>query len=189
MKIVVEAAGFAGAVLALGVVDYATGYNLHFFVFYFIPIVMAASRHGARAGYAVSVLSAATWFAADWLGSHPYPYAWIGVWNGAMRMIAYAAVSYMVGRIRELLAIANDEVRTLRGFLPICAQCKKIRNAQGYWQQLEAYISQNADVQFSHGLCDECLAATLRGVEAMEATPPSTPSAGPPPAMSGEAGT
>jgi len=50
------------------------------------------------------------------------------------------------------------EVRTLSGLLPICSGCKKIRDDQGYWNQLESYISRHSDAQFSHGLCPECWA-------------------------------
>ena len=52
---------------------------------------------------------------------------------------------------------ALAEVKTLSGFLPICSHCKKIRDDQGYWQQLETYISQRSEAQFSHSLCPECL--------------------------------
>jgi phosphoserine phosphatase RsbU/P len=52
---------------------------------------------------------------------------------------------------------AMSEIRTLRDFLPICAHCKKIRDVSGYWQQLEAYLSKHSDLQFSHGICDDCI--------------------------------
>ncbi|MBZ0265101.1 hypothetical protein K8I28_10565 [bacterium] len=58
--------------------------------------------------------------------------------------------------IKEL-KVANSEVKTLQGFLPICANCKKIRNDQGYWQQLEQYISANSGATFSHGICPDCI--------------------------------
>lgn len=48
------------------------------------------------------------------------------------------------------------EIRTLQGILPICARCKKVRNDQGYWLQVEEYISTHTDAVFSHGLCDRC---------------------------------
>lgn len=51
-------------------------------------------------------------------------------------------------------ALAN--IKTLRGFLPICASCKKIRDDKGYWNQLEQYLSEHADVEFSHGICPGC---------------------------------
>ena len=49
------------------------------------------------------------------------------------------------------------QVKTLQGMLPICAHCKKIRDDQGHWQQLEAYISQRSETRFSHGVCPDCL--------------------------------
>lgn len=62
------------------------------------------------------------------------------------------------------LAEANDEltkalaeVRTLSGLLPICASCKKIRDDSGYWEQIEEYITERSDAQFSHGICPECM--------------------------------
>ena len=52
---------------------------------------------------------------------------------------------------------ALDEIKTLRGILPICANCKKIRDDQGYWNQIEQYISEHSQAEFSHGLCPECI--------------------------------
>jgi len=70
--------------------------------------------------------------------------------------------------LRELnrkLQIEMDNVKTLRGLLPICCVCKKIRDDKGYWNQLEAYISENAGVEFSHGYCPECLEKALRDID------------------------
>ena len=62
---------------------------------------------------------------------------------------------------RERLIVDLQEalarVRTLRGMLPICAACKKIRDDQGYWQAVERYISEHSEAEFSHGLCPECM--------------------------------
>jgi PAS domain S-box-containing protein len=49
-----------------------------------------------------------------------------------------------------------SEVKTLRGFLPICSHCKKIRDDKGYWNQVEIYIGTHANVDFSHGICPDC---------------------------------
>ncbi|MBF0224102.1 MAG: hypothetical protein HQK76_01490 [Desulfobacterales bacterium] len=51
---------------------------------------------------------------------------------------------------------ALDNIKTLKGLLPICASCKKIRDDKGYWNHLESYIQKYSDVQFSHGICKEC---------------------------------
>jgi len=58
--------------------------------------------------------------------------------------------------IRELQdALAN--VKTLRGLLPICSYCKKIRDDKGYWNRIESYIQDHSGAEFTHGMCPECL--------------------------------
>ena len=54
------------------------------------------------------------------------------------------------------LQTALSEVRELRGLLPICAACKKIRNDEGVWDQIETYISRHTDAKFTHAICPEC---------------------------------
>ena len=49
-----------------------------------------------------------------------------------------------------------EEIKTLRGILPICAQCKKVRDDEGYWNQIERYIEQHSYASFSHAICPEC---------------------------------
>jgi len=51
---------------------------------------------------------------------------------------------------------ALSEIKTLKGILPICASCKKIRDDEGYWKQIESYISEHSGAEFSHGICPEC---------------------------------
>lgn len=52
---------------------------------------------------------------------------------------------------------AMDDIRTLHGILPICANCKNIRDDQGYWKRVEVYISERTKAEFSHGLCPDCM--------------------------------
>jgi uncharacterized PurR-regulated membrane protein YhhQ (DUF165 family) len=60
-------------------------------------------------------------------------------------------------KVIEELKGALNEVKTLRGLLPICSYCKKIRDDNGYWNQIEAYIQKHSDAEFSHGICPECV--------------------------------
>ena len=55
------------------------------------------------------------------------------------------------------LGKALSEIKTLKGIIPICSHCKKIRDDKGYWNQIEKYISEHSDAQFSHGICDKCV--------------------------------
>jgi hypothetical protein len=56
------------------------------------------------------------------------------------------------------LELALQEVKTLSGLLPICCACKKIRDDQGYWNDVENYISDHSDLQLTHGFCPDCVA-------------------------------
>lgn len=49
------------------------------------------------------------------------------------------------------------EVKTLRGIVPICSKCKKIRDEDGYWREVDAYVSEHSEGDFSHGICAECM--------------------------------
>lgn len=62
-----------------------------------------------------------------------------------------------------------SEVKKRKSFPPICCSCKKIRNDEGCWPQVESYIGQQADVQFSHGLCPECSDEYHRQIDEMVA--------------------
>ncbi|MCL7488008.1 MAG: PAS domain S-box protein [Desulfobulbaceae bacterium] len=52
--------------------------------------------------------------------------------------------------------LLKEEIKVLRGFLPICASCKKIRDDKGYWNQIESYIRDHSEAQFSHSICPDC---------------------------------
>ncbi len=58
----------------------------------------------------------------------------------------------LIFQLQEALA----KVKQLSGFLPICASCKKIRDDKGYWNQIETYISNHSEAEFSHGICPDC---------------------------------
>lgn len=58
----------------------------------------------------------------------------------------------LIHKLQETLS----QVKQLSGFLPICAACKKIHDDEGYWNQIEAYIRDHSEVQFSHSICPDC---------------------------------
>ncbi len=75
------------------------------------------------------------------------------------------AISIAIARFDDLMELrrlnaelqdALAQAKTLSGLLPICSSCKRIRDDEGYWTQLETYIQEHSDVLFSHGLCSEC---------------------------------
>jgi hypothetical protein len=74
-------------------------------------------------------------------------------------MFSYKRREVRVSAIRDLTKQkkAEEEIKTLRGILPICSFCKKIRDDKGYWEKVEVYFHKYSQADFSHGICPECL--------------------------------
>lgn len=89
------------------------------------------------------------------------------VLNGAGDLVATQGVILEITDLKQVelerenliteLQNALKEIKELRGFLPICSNCKKIRDDEGYWQQVDMYIQQRTDARFTHGICPECM--------------------------------
>ena len=77
------------------------------------------------------------------------------------RREAVAAQKRLIAQLEEALS----KVKTLSGLLPICSACKKIRDDQGYWSQVEGYIQEHTDARFTHSYCPECARKFLAKVE------------------------
>ena len=155
------------SVLALGYIDYATGFEFGFFVFYFLPIAIAAWKLGFTSSYLISILSSIVWLLADTYSPHAYSSVFFALWNTIIRLFSYLIIAYFTSKIRFLLAKerkasqdlrdALNQVKMLSGLIPICANCKKIRDDKGYWNQIESYIRDHSEAEFSHGICPECM--------------------------------
>ena len=70
--------------------------------------------------------------------------------------LSFALLIFWIKRWKDLKK-SLSEIRILRGILPICASCKKIRDDEGYWHQVETYISDHSEALFTHGICPECM--------------------------------
>ena len=89
------------------------------------------------------------------------------LWNGGIRFVSFLILGIAIATIRKLLEVEKElsrnlkatleEVKLLKGFLPICSSCKNIRNDRGYWEKIELYIEEHSDAEFTHTLCPDCL--------------------------------
>lgn len=96
-----------------------------------------------------------------------YSFEIIGVFGSAMMLVGVISIKPIFVLLREAkeeqrvlaesLRDALKNIKTLKGMLPICASCKKIRDDDGYWQQVETYITKYSDTVFSHGICPDCV--------------------------------
>lgn len=99
-------------VLVIGVVDYLTGYELVFSLFYLLPIYLSAWNLGQNYGFAVSFLSAVTWLTADLLAGNRYSHPIIFFWNTAIRLCTFAIITVLLARNRSLLEAERELART-----------------------------------------------------------------------------
>lgn len=134
---VLTAAGVAG----LGVVDYVTGPEIAFSIFYLMPIYATTVRAGKRAGLVASVASAAVWGVADMVSAHAYSLAWAPVWNSVVRFAFFVVVTQLLSSLRGELERERElaTVDSMTGLLnarafATCAQdeldrCRRYRGA------------------------------------------------------------
>ncbi len=153
---------------AIGALDLVTGAEIGVSLLYLIPVAIAAWRLGPLAGVAISVLSAAAWYGAErWVGGGAARSV-VDAWNAGIRLGFFLVTVALLFRLRELLdeqrRLVRElrhtlrQVKTLRGLLPICAWCKKVRDDEGYWGAVEAYLGRHSDLRFTHSVCPECQA-------------------------------
>jgi sigma-B regulation protein RsbU (phosphoserine phosphatase) len=83
------------------------------------------------------------------------------VHTGARILRLQQSLAEQVAKLQETIA----NVKQLKGLLPMCSYCKRIRKDEDYWQQVEAYVSDHSDAEFSHGVCPSCLEEVRRDFE------------------------
>lgn len=113
-----------------------------------------------RGGISVSI-QAGPILSAKTSQTKTFVLAYLSIWIvGSLGIfISFRAISKEQRERSEVidqLQTTLSEVRTLKGLIPICASCKKIRDDKGYWKQIESYISEHSEAEFSHGICPEC---------------------------------
>lgn len=168
--------GFA-LVGLLGFFDDISGYDLGFFVFYFIPISLVAWKADRVWALVLAAVSAIVWGYVDFLSGHHYSSTVYYFWNAGIRLISFVILAVFVDMVQVLLRRQQKlnadlsktlaDLKQLKGFLPICASCKKIRNDNGYWEQIEKYISSHSEAEFTHSICPECAKRLYGSIEEM----------------------
>ena len=83
--------------------DYITGYEFGFFIFYFIPVSISAWLNGRKAGLLMACMSAACWYLSDYYSHHPYSKAYLIYWEMWIRWLTFLTTAFTVAKIRELM--------------------------------------------------------------------------------------
>ena len=106
----------------------------------------------ARAAWALNAMPTTSGWREGWSGQAP------GLVLTSMNVFTmYCALYLSFARYEREMRAALQKVKMLSGLLPICSHCHKIRNDQGYWSQLELFIAEHSEAQFTHSICPTCL--------------------------------
>ncbi len=152
----------------VGTLDYATGYELSFAVFYLIPVAGAGWLIGRGAGIAFAILSAATWMLVDHLGGHTYSHWLFYYWNGCNRLVIGAAAALSAAAIRKTLFEQKSLIIELRRALltlnevnaqvPYCPICHSFRDDDFYKSKFDQFIRSQTEPRALGTPCPACLA-------------------------------
>lgn len=160
---------------AVSYVDYVTGYESRFFIFYFIPVGACGWYWGRVAALVMALFSGASWLVVDVLSDHYYPHELIRYWNGFVFFVAFAIIGVGLHHLKRswdaerkarqelerALAELQDstrEIRELQSQLQVvCAWTHRIR-LQGKWVTLDEFLTDKLNVKISHGISPEALA-------------------------------
>jgi hypothetical protein len=148
-------AGCICLALLILLLDYFTGPALSFPIFYVLPVMLASWYVGLPLALPLAVLMPLVRIYFKILWANPvleiYP-----ILNTASRVFILVLLAMLTERVARQMRQLSREVRQLTGLLPICAFCKKIHTKDNQWVQIERYVSDRSEAEFSHGYCPEC---------------------------------
>ncbi len=168
--------------MVIGCLDYVTGYELRMELLYLVPISYVTWFVGQRTGILFSVLSLITIVFSDVTAGKQYTQFTIEIWNGAMYFVFYVMVTVLLRlqktlQQRESLIEELDRALSmneeLSSMLPVCSNCRKVRNDDAYRRKVDSYISKHTKAEFSRGLCTECSARLSPATMPIDENPPS----------------
>jgi hypothetical protein len=140
-------------------IDYITGALIHFPILFLIPVALLAWINRLNWSILLSIFLPGIRLAFEFFWHELWPWE-ASVINMIIRMSVLLIFSYLIDRNSRQMQELSREVNVLSGILPICSYCKKIRvnqNPQSDWVQLERYIKEHSEAEFSHGICPECV--------------------------------
>jgi len=136
---------------AILLLDYITGPFIQFPILFVVPVALATTTHGPRAGVGVAVVLPL--LRLSFFLSWSLPTSWVlEAIDSAVDVIILIGFSLLIDKVIQ----QQRAIRVLQGLLPICGFCKKIRDEDGQWRQLESFITERSSARFSHTFCMEC---------------------------------
>jgi hypothetical protein len=152
--------------LLIGWIDYITGYEFGFFIFYFIPVSITAWFVDRRSGLFMASASAVIWYYSDLYTDHPYSNSYFIYWEMFMRLVSFLTTALTISRIRELvenerrlndeLMRALSEVGELQKLLPVCHRCGQQQSDETVRERIANYLAARRGQETLRSVCPEC---------------------------------
>jgi K+-sensing histidine kinase KdpD len=140
--------GVAAVILA---VDFLAGPEIAITYLFLIPVALVARFNGRWLGIAFAVVLPLSRFCFHFIWKSSWDLSDI-LLNVLIRIAVLVAAAILIDRVTR----QAREIRVLKGFLPICSFCKKIRTADQKWQTMETYVTEHTEARFTHTFCPEC---------------------------------
>lgn len=139
------------ATVLILLVDYMTGPFIQFPILFMVPVAIATAAQGLIAGSIVAALLPLLRlsFFLRWDLPSSWLLEWIDTGVDVAILVGFAALLHKT-------LLQRRQIRVLEGMLPICSFCKRIRDENGQWRQLEVFITERSDALFSHTFCEQC---------------------------------
>jgi hypothetical protein len=139
----------ASAVILL--LDYVTGPFIQFPILFIVPVAIATAAHGLSRGVGIAILLPLIRlsFFLRWELQSSWAMEWVDTLVDMVILSGFAVTIDQIVRQQR-------QIKVLEGMLPICSFCKRIRDQDGEWRRLEAFISERSSASFSHTFCEQC---------------------------------
>jgi len=161
--------------LVVSCFDFLAAPVVFFPVLFIIPVALMAWNCGLRTALILGAILCVIRFSIQYAWGIPYTLP-VAIINASLRLAVLFLITFLCAKLSEQTQALRARVRTLEGFLPTCAYCKDIRDEDGTWHQIEAYVASRSEARFSHGICPPCTAKhfgeVLKNRKAKEAETP-----------------
>lgn len=135
--------------------DFMATQTLLFPILFLIPVLLLAWNCGLRTALILGGILCLVRGCVQYAWGIPYPMDF-AILNGLTRMGILFLFAWLVAKLSRQTQALRARVRTLEGILPTCSFCKNIRDEEGHWHQMEAYVARRTQACFTHGVCPEC---------------------------------
>jgi K+-sensing histidine kinase KdpD len=177
------------SLISLSYIDYLTGYQFLFFVFYFAPVALCGWYMGRRTVVGMAILSGVSWCFVDILSNHHYPFEVFRYFNSFICFVAFATIGLLVQGVRHSLSeqvrvrqrleqalgdltnATEESLKLQRQLHVVCAWTKRI-NVEGKWIPLDEFLTDKLNAKFSYGVSPEAMKEVLHSTESVPVLPP-----------------